>query len=242
MWWLWSEWVKFGVVTLMTLSRVFGAGVVVALLYIEVFEYALTVFIVAAFLDLDGYCARSWKVTTRFGAFLDPFADKALMLAAIYGLYVSGVLWNEKNFTWSFALIIPSAVMVSRELGTLTVSVYGLFSQFQKEGATALQKLFIFGEARAHTRPPSTQMGKWKMVVQCVSVCVLMGAACTVDYHVWWVNGIGVTLWIFGGMLYWLAGYFTFVTGLDYLGKIVPRWGVPIQGVLGRCWIPASLS
>jgi len=242
MWWLWREWGKFSVVTLMTLARIIGAGVVVALLHVGVFEYALAVFIAAALLDLDGYCARAWKVTTKFGAFLDPLADKVLLLTAIYGLYVSGVLWNEKNFTWSLLLVIPSVVMVAREVGTLGVSIYGLLGQFRRKKATFFRDLFIFGDAHAHTRPPSTEMGKWKMVVQCVSVCVLMGAACAVDYHAWWVSLVGATLWISGGILYWLAGYFTFVTGLDYLGEIVPKWKEPIRGFLRQCWIPASLS
>ncbi len=38
-----------------------------------------TIFIVAAATDwFDGFLARLWKQTTRFGAFLDPVADKIM--------------------------------------------------------------------------------------------------------------------------------------------------------------------
>ena len=56
--------------------------------------YAALVFIVAAFTDLlDGYLARKLKLTTKFGAFLDPVADKIIVCTALvlivehYSLY-----------------------------------------------------------------------------------------------------------------------------------------------------------
>ena len=39
---------------------------------------------------LDGYLARSWKAESRVGAFLDPLADKALILGTAWALVVAG--------------------------------------------------------------------------------------------------------------------------------------------------------
>jgi phosphatidylglycerophosphate synthase len=236
------KWLKFVVVTLMTVSRILLAAVVFQLLSAGVFEYALGVFIFAATLDFDGSYARMWKVTTKFGAFLDPVADKVLMLTAIYGLYVSNVLWSRQEPLWTIMLILPSIIIAFREFGTLIVPTIELFRRFYNGRNVALQELFILGDADAHTRPPSTQMGKWKMGVQCVAVSILMSGACTVDFEEQWIAMTGNLLWFLGGALYWLAGYFTFITGLDYLRKVVPIWEPRITNVLERCWMPASLA
>ncbi|CAN5140316.1 CDP-diacylglycerol--glycerol-3-phosphate 3-phosphatidyltransferase [soil metagenome] len=48
---------------------------------------SLIAFIVAALTDyLDGYLARLWKVSSPWGAMLDPIADKIAVAAAIVGL------------------------------------------------------------------------------------------------------------------------------------------------------------
>ena len=45
---------------------------------------ALAIFIVASFTDLlDGYIARHYNQTTDFGKFMDPLADKCLVIAAM---------------------------------------------------------------------------------------------------------------------------------------------------------------
>ena len=54
---------------------------------------AFVVFIVAMFTDwIDGTLARRWNMITDFGKIADPIADKALMAAALIGLWVVGTL------------------------------------------------------------------------------------------------------------------------------------------------------
>ena len=65
-------------------------------------------FAVAAATDwLDGYLARRWQVTTAFGAFLDPVADKLLVAVAL-------VLVVQATPTAMMALF--AAVIIGREI------------------------------------------------------------------------------------------------------------------------------
>lgn len=66
------------------------------------------IFFIAGVTDwFDGYLARRWKQTTRFGAFLDPVADKVMVTAAM-------VLMVE--YYHSFWITIPAIIMISREI------------------------------------------------------------------------------------------------------------------------------
>ena len=52
---------------------------------------AFVIFIVAASTDwVDGFLARRWHATTRWGAILDPIADKVLITGAILGVLAWG--------------------------------------------------------------------------------------------------------------------------------------------------------
>lgn len=69
--------------------------------------WAFVVFVVAMFTDwIDGAVARRWNMITDFGKIADPIADKALMAAALIGLWVVGTL----------PLWVPIIILV-RELG-----------------------------------------------------------------------------------------------------------------------------
>ncbi len=56
---------------------------------------------------LDGYLARSLKQTSRFGAFLDPVADKLTVAVTLV------LLVGDRHLHY---LVLPAAVIVSREI------------------------------------------------------------------------------------------------------------------------------
>lgn len=102
---------KLNFPTLLTLFRVilipfFVIAFYLTFLLVAFFSYAH--FFIAAVTDwFDGYLARKWNQSTPFGAFLDPVADKVMVIAAL-----SLVMEHYHSF-W---LTIPALIMISREL------------------------------------------------------------------------------------------------------------------------------
>lgn len=102
---------KLNLPTFLTLFRVVLIPFFIFSFYIP-FEWTnlvtTAIFFIASITDwFDGYLARRWKQTTRFGAFLDPVADKVIVAAAL-------VLVAEYYHTWWITL--PTIVIISREI------------------------------------------------------------------------------------------------------------------------------
>lgn len=79
----------FNLPTLLTWARIVAIPLIVGVFYLGWSEptqnlVATVLFIVVALTDwADGYLARRLKMTSSFGAFLDPVADKFLVCAAL---------------------------------------------------------------------------------------------------------------------------------------------------------------
>lgn len=94
---------------LVTLSRIALIPVVVAFYYSSLPTgqiLATVVFVIASVSDwLDGYLARKLKQTSEFGAFLDPVADKLLVVVVLILLV-----------TVHASLLLATAIIVAREI------------------------------------------------------------------------------------------------------------------------------
>ncbi|MEL6586567.1 MAG: CDP-diacylglycerol--glycerol-3-phosphate 3-phosphatidyltransferase [Pseudomonadota bacterium] len=182
--------------------------------------FALILFIVAAVTDwFDGWIAREYNQESRFGAMLDPIADKAMVVIAL--LVITG--FSGMN-PW---ILLPATVILFRE-----VFVSGL-----REFLGATSSLLKV-----------TPLAKWKTTAQMVAIAVLFASgmfqhefvdrtfgmdAATIDSvlsgDVEDVMNLRVILWgdyatwWAGTVLLWVAAALTALTGWDYFRKAQPH-------------------
>ena len=75
-----------------TLTRIFMIPIFVAIFFLDGivpfnFGIAAIVFALAAFTDfLDGHIARKYNLVTDFGKFIDPLADKFMVLSSMISI------------------------------------------------------------------------------------------------------------------------------------------------------------
>jgi cardiolipin synthase len=135
---------------LLTLLRIAAAPLVVAVLYLpgrEGLDYALALFVAASVTDFfDGWLARRLDATSRFGAMLDPIADKLLVAAVLVMLIARG--------TAQGADVIAILIILGRE-----IYVSGL-------------REYLAGEGRSL---PVTPFAKAKTAVQMFAIIGLLG-------------------------------------------------------------------
>ena len=140
--------------TWLTLFRVALLPVMVLAFYLPFRGHNITaaiVFVLAAFTDwLDGYLARRMNLTSAFGAFLDPVADKLMVAVTLF------MLVESHRGGWPGILMaITSAVIVGRE-----ISVSALREWMAEIGMRATVKVAF--------------VGKLKTVMQMVALVVLI--------------------------------------------------------------------
>ncbi|WP_424972478.1 CDP-diacylglycerol--glycerol-3-phosphate 3-phosphatidyltransferase [Dinoroseobacter sp. S76] len=214
---------RWTIPNMMTIARLLAApavAVVFALLPRPLADWvALALFIGASLTDfLDGWIARAWGQTSRFGAMLDPIADKAMVITALAVVMALSAL--------DPLVMIPAAVILFRE-----VFVSGL-------------REFLGADA---SKLAVTKLAKWKTTAQMVSIAVLIGAIALEYMHlsafgsltreayqaaldsgpqdwntVWLSAVIGVPAAFLGMALLWVAAVLTLVTGADYFLKSLP--------------------
>ena len=102
----------FNLPNILTLCRIACVPVIVVLLFSDSREmgfWAALIFSIASITDwLDGYLARKWEIVTVMGKFLDPLADKLIVMAAMIML-----IPLERLPAWAVFLIIARETLVT---------------------------------------------------------------------------------------------------------------------------------
>ncbi|MEM9434320.1 MAG: CDP-diacylglycerol--glycerol-3-phosphate 3-phosphatidyltransferase [Pseudomonadota bacterium] len=215
---------KWNLPNILTVLRLMAApGVAVMFLYFNrpwADWFALVLFVSAALTDwIDGYLARAWKQESKFGAMLDPIADKAMVIIAL--LVITGYAGMNP---W---ILLPATVILFRE-----VFVSGL-REFLGSTAGTLKV---------------TKLAKWKTTAQMIAIAVLFSTGAFEHYFGMQSFGMDETIirqvllgevpdelgltWKYYGMIYswyagvallWVAAALTMMTGWDYLRKALPH-------------------
>jgi cardiolipin synthase (CMP-forming) len=100
-----------------TIARLLAAPLVFWLIVERHMTLAFWLFIAAGLSDgVDGAIARAFSVRSRFGAWLDPIADKALLVGAFVALGLTGLLP-----LWLVALAVVRDLVIMGGVATLTL-------------------------------------------------------------------------------------------------------------------------
>jgi cardiolipin synthase len=98
-----------------TVLRLFLVPAIVAMIASHSWWPAFTVFAVAGISDgVDGFIARRFDMRSELGAYLDPLADKALLMSIYVALAIAGILPG-----WIAILVVSRDVMI---VGAVVVS------------------------------------------------------------------------------------------------------------------------
>ena len=181
---------------LLTLSRIFAVPILVFLLWRPVpLDYAITFvfYVIVGITDyFDGYLARAQGLTSRLGQFLDPIADK-IMVVAVLIMLISSRNANPIPEVEGFH-IIAALVILLREL-----IVSGL-------------REFL---APLNVSMPVSRMAKWKTAFQMVALgALILGGALP---HMPWVHQVGLfCLWV-AAALTMITGYDYLRVGIRHM-------------------------
>lgn len=194
--------------TWLTLFRVALLPVMVVVFYLPFPGHNITaaiVFVLAAVTDwLDGYLARRMNLTSAFGAFLDPVADKLMVAVTLF------LLVESHRGGWPGVLMaVTAAVIVGRE-----ISVSALREWMAEIGMRATVKVAF--------------IGKLKTVMQMVALVVLIvqhekAAEALRLYH------IGEALLVIAGVLTIWSGLYYLRAAWPILSG-----GTPTQSSTGK--------
>lgn len=108
-----------------TLCRIVLVPLLIRLLIREDYRGALWVFLAAGVSDaLDGYIAKRFDLCTRLGSFLDPLADKLLLVSSVVILARSGDLpiWLAATIVARDAIIVCGAGTYLLRSGSLEMA------------------------------------------------------------------------------------------------------------------------
>ena len=124
---------------LITLSRILVIPWFVGLMIYGHTAAGFFVFILAALSDaLDGFIARTWKLKTRLGTYLDPLADKLLLTASFLTLSILGYIP-----IWATVVVVSRDIILAVGVLVLDIMLRGSSSV---QGGSYLPRPTLLGK------------------------------------------------------------------------------------------------
>ncbi len=188
----------------LTLGRIMIIPFFVFFLVYDVFEdpnisrlISAGLFIIASVTDfLDGYLARSRNLITDFGKFMDPLADKFLILGAMFAICFSDYIFDYAAV--GFDTFVSVDVIKHLFFWTAIVVVF-------RELAVTSMRLVVAKSSGAVIA--ANYLGKIKTVTQIIGTCAVMLEPVIFQFTYGWLTLISTAAMCF----------FTIVSGINYI-------------------------
>jgi cardiolipin synthase (CMP-forming) len=121
---------------LLTLFRVFLIPIFILIFFSNINNsllISILIFLIAGFTDiLDGYIARKYNLTTKFGMVLDPLADKLMLLTVLTCLVIYDYtsMWILIIVGAKEVFMIISAIFLYNDNTIIPSNIFGKVSTF----------------------------------------------------------------------------------------------------------------
>ena len=120
----------------LSLIRILFIPLFVILLIYEYYDLSLIILVLSAISDaLDGFIARFFHQKTTLGAYLDPIADKLLLVTSYITLSILNIIPD-----WLTIIVISRDVIISLGVLILLINAYPL--EIKPSGISKLTTLF----------------------------------------------------------------------------------------------------
>ena len=154
------------------------------------------VYIVTAFTDmLDGKIARKYNLVTDFGKFIDPLADKFMVIASQIAILVHMLLMGETTLALVFVWLV--LIILLRELGVTSL------------------RLVVAGKSGIVVA--ASMLGKMKTVSQMAGTVLIILEPILIDLVPWFGNHLIAYICMA------VMAFTTIFSGLDYLKTYLPH-------------------
>lgn len=174
----------------LTIARIFAIPIFILGFLLQKRYWVVWSFVFASVTDfVDGYLARKWNLTSAFGAFLDPVADKLMVSTALIFLVCQiPVLW----------IALPVAITILREI---TIS--------------ALREWMAERSLRNVVKVGS--IGKAKTALQMISITLLLISSPGFGNQLGAVGLSRSILFSWGVLTLYLSTLLTVISGVQYM-------------------------
>lgn len=181
---------------ILTISRIIMIPFFIFAFISKKITYSTIIFLITCITDLlDGILARKLNQTSKFGAFLDPVADKLMVASALIMLSMYFPIW------W---YTIPVAITLCRE-----IMVSAIREWMAEKGQRNSVKV--------------GNIGKLKTATQMISIASLLQACSTIpDTHI--LGKLRPTFFTIGFLLFYTSTFLCTWSGIIYFYDALPSF------------------